>query len=798
VPKKKREMEAGAFALSYLRDRIRVHWTPSIKKAEKVADAKKEQLLVFLRKNITEEDSRQLGISSMKVMDIRRHCFSMVFPKDELPLKCQRLLCSYASMTRSELLQVAMEVCNAEEDNGTFDPYLDESKVSRLKKDGLVSFLIQAHLSGQLPGINGVAKLEECRRGVTEACLNALRDSLAPTAFLQEAKNFLCWARFDACSFESAEELRDRIAWLKLFEEKFTKTEMADVVLKPIIVYIERHILPFVEYRPDLLPSQFVTFQNMGISKKLRSLGVATDTSDIFNERRGEHEWFFQQRDFLTTDYLDTLRVPQTEALKALEERLQQQQSGKSGGSKADKGVSPLSMQYEALSHLRIWFEEFLKMSYCGTAVEDDETFMQDGISYRKALVDVSVGQKSEPLLIVLPTGVGKSLVMCLAPFFYKARRVLVIAPNVGIRNQLSESFERNFENEAFGEFRPIIAMRSNAILDADRYADVYVCNYQMLQSDKLLLSFPREFFDLILVDEAHHAESFTYRAIRDYFWWSSVLFLTATPHRSDGQILGAKEIYTCFMANAINKGYIKDICYAPVALRQATLIGKDGKKTKRLTGEQFEASGGTFRRVAQNSVDCMHLVIQAAVNKLQELRTQNGVRHQIIVQAENQEDAFRIRDVWRAFVGGNVDSADKALVVEVVSSRQSVEKNAGILERLSDDIDVIIHVAMLGEGFDHPHLSICVMFQRFGSFSPFAQFVGRVLRRIPNASEEDNRAFIIAHPALGLSSHWEMYANEKFAPDDDKLKPKPASTVWDNIVHVEMSSISSEKWFPK
>ena len=36
----------------------------------------------------------------------------------------------------------------------------------------------------------------------------------------------------------------------------------------------------------------------------------------------------------------------------------------------------------------------------------------------------------------------------------------------------------------------------------------------------------------------------------------------------------------------------------------------------------------------------------------------------------------------------------------------------------------------MLGEGFDHPYLSVASVFSIFASLAPFVQFVGRIYAR--------------------------------------------------------------------
>jgi len=45
--------------------------------------------------------------------------------------------------------------------------------------------------------------------------------------------------------------------------------------------------------------------------------------------------------------------------------------------------------------------------------------------------------EQKEKLVVVMPTGVGKSPVILLAPYFLESRNVLVIAPDTTIRDQV-------------------------------------------------------------------------------------------------------------------------------------------------------------------------------------------------------------------------------------------------------------------------------------------------------------------------------------------------------------------------
>ena len=72
-----------------------------------------------------------------------------------------------------------------------------------------------------------------------------------------------------------------------------------------------------------------------------------------------------------------------------------------------------------------------------------------------------------------------------------------------------------------------------------------------------------------------------------------------------------------------------------------------------------------------------------------------------------------------------------------------------------------MINVAMLGEGYDHKYLSIAAIFRPFRAELPYTQFIGRVLRYIPEGNPEDNIAKIVSHHYLYLDKLWEKYKKE-------------------------------------
>jgi hypothetical protein len=92
-------------------------------------------------------------------------------------------------------------------------------------------------------------------------------------------------------------------------------------------------------------------------------------------------------------------------------------------------------------------------------------------------------------------------------------------------------------------------------------------------------------------------------------------------------------------------------------------------------------------------------------------------------------------------------------------------EKKRALQDIENHRVNVVINVAMLGEGYDHPYLSIAAIFRPFRTLLPYAQFIGRVLRAIPNDEAkraDDNIAQIVCHQELNLDKLWEYYKKEK------------------------------------
>ena len=148
--------------------------------------------------------------------------------------------------------------------------------------------------------------------------------------------------------------------------------------------------------------------------------------------------------------------------------------------------------------------------------------------------------EDKQKTLLVLPTGTGKTVVFSsIAQKRAQTGRVLILAHREELLTQAADKLKKLSGIEC-------------SVEKAEQTAEgcdnpVTVGSVQTLMSDKRLSRFPRDFYRTLIVDEAHHAMSDSYRKILNYFDQAKVLGVTATPDRGDMRNLGRFSITSRF-----------------------------------------------------------------------------------------------------------------------------------------------------------------------------------------------------------------------------------------------------------
>ena len=133
----------------------------------------------------------------------------------------------------------------------------------------------------------------------------------------------------------------------------------------------------------------------------------------------------------------------------------------------------------------------------------------------------------SDRALLISATGTGKTYLAAFDVKKFNPKRLLFLVHREIILKKAMESFER-----VVGKDKKIGLLSGNS---KDYEADYLFSTVQTMSQDYVLSKFPKDHFDYIVMDEAHHMGAKTYRKIIDYFNPKFNLGMTATPERTDG-----------------------------------------------------------------------------------------------------------------------------------------------------------------------------------------------------------------------------------------------------------------------
>lgn len=159
--------------------------------------------------------------------------------------------------------------------------------------------------------------------------------------------------------------------------------------------------------------------------------------------------------------------------------------------------------------------------------------------------------------LLVLPTGCGKTVVFSSVTEHQvnRGHRVLIMAHRSELLQQAADKLK-----EASGLDSVLEKAESTGL---GSLLPVTVGSVQSLAQEKRLSKFPADYFQDIIVDEAHHCLSESYKRVLEHFPEANILGVTATPDRGDMKSLGEffdSKAYEYSMTDAIREGYLTPI----------------------------------------------------------------------------------------------------------------------------------------------------------------------------------------------------------------------------------------------
>ncbi len=319
--------------------------------------------------------------------------------------------------------------------------------------------------------------------------------------------------------------------------------------------------------------------------------------------------------------------------------------------------------------------------------------------------------RKKEAAIVIMPTGAGKTAVLMLSPYLLRKNKVLVMTPSKMVRGQISEDLSSLKTLCYTNVFRSSMAKPKVYEME-HRYKDEFLPELEMndaiIATPRCALSlseteWARENIELVLIDEAHHTPAKTWEQILINLNQATHILFTATPFRLDRKEIKGDIIYDYPLSQAYADGVFGEIQYVPVETK------KDKDKDIVIAQKAEE--------VLLNDRDA-------------------GYLHYLMVRTDTRENATYLEEIYQKYTNLRLKKIDSSM------SHIAIKNYLSNLH--SGQLDGIICVDMLGEGYDFPNLKIAAIHAPHKSLASTLQFIGRFART--NASNIGTAKFIAAN----------------------------------------------------
>lgn len=304
--------------------------------------------------------------------------------------------------------------------------------------------------------------------------------------------------------------------------------------------------------------------------------------------------------------------------------------------------------------------------------------------------------------LLVLPTGTGKTIVFSkvIEDRVKEGGRVLVLAHRGELLDQAADKLEISTGLKCATEKAEQTSIGS--------WFRVVVGSVQTMMREKRLEQFNKNFFNTIIIDEAHHCISDSYQRVLNYFDEANVLGVTATPDRGDMRNLGTyfeSLAYEYSLPKAIKEGFLSPIKAMTIPLKlDLTSVGQqagDFKSSDLGTAldPYLESIASEMWKAAQDRKIVVFLPLVKTSQKFTEFLNAKGFKA-IEVNGESRDRADKLEDF------------DKG------------------------KYNVLCNSMLLTEGWDCPSVDCIVVLRPTKIRSLYSQMVGRGTRLYPDKTE--------------------------------------------------------------
>lgn len=309
--------------------------------------------------------------------------------------------------------------------------------------------------------------------------------------------------------------------------------------------------------------------------------------------------------------------------------------------------------------------------------------------------------------LIVLPTGSGKTILMAAIGQHFN-KKLLLLAHREELIQQAVEKFKLYWPKADIGICKAEREEISNQIV---------IGSVQSCSRPKRLEKLKEQGFEILMIDEAHHASADSYQKIIEELGFRDdkaklLLGVTATPNRTDNQSLGDtfnNVTYSRSVSTMIKAGYLSTV-----------------------TGRKI-LTNFSLKSIRTQSGDFSLGDLAEAVNT----QERNAfIAEKYKAYASNRKgiafcvDVAHCQDLAASFESIGIPS-------KAIWGEMPIEERRKILEDLkAGKIQVAMSCGVLTEGFDEPSIDCITMARPTKSQSLYIQCIGRGLRLWPGKQD--------------------------------------------------------------
>lgn len=352
---------------------------------------------------------------------------------------------------------------------------------------------------------------------------------------------------------------------------------------------------------------------------------------------------------------------------------------------------------------------------------------------YQVEAVDACMEEwkENDATLLVLPTGGGKTVVAAEIIQRFRPRKAIFLAHREELIWQARDRITSHTGLECDIEMGELIAQ---ANLFRPSSADVIISTIQTQiaggDAPRMTKFCPND-FGLLVIDESHHAPADSYGRVIEYFKRNTslkVLGITATPDRADEKALGKvfqTVAYDYEIIDAIRDGWL-----VPIEQQMVNIQGLDFSAIRTTAGDLNGADLAAVMEAEKN----LQGVAGASIEILGTMRA--------IVFAASVHQAEMLADIFNRHRPG--------MAAWICGKTEKIERRRLLHDFAANQIQVMVNVGVLTEGFDDAGVEAIIMARPTKSRALYSQQAGRGTRPLPGivdslATAEERCAAIAA-----------------------------------------------------